>query len=312
MKVVITGVAGFIGSNTAELFLNAGVTVIGIDSFSSLLYPESTKRQNIKELLGHPNFQLVELDLRHDGISEYLTGVDAIVNFAALPGQALSWEFFSEYQNANLLIVSNLLRDLQHFPKVYFLQISTSSIFGSLDKRISNNHIAQPISPYGVTKLAAENLINVYMNQKGTSAGILRLYSVYGPKQRPDMAYAKFCLALTKGHEISIYGDGSQLRSVTFVSDVSRAIFLAIESRKSGLAADVCGGEIITLNEALHEFELCLGVSAKVKNVTSRNGDQSVSVGNPLTLEKLFGFKPVISVKEGVSLQVRDFLSSNV
>ena len=312
MKVVITGVAGFIGSNTAELFLNCGVTVIGIDSFSNLLYPEKTKRQNIKGLLDHPNFQLVELDLRHEGISQYLGGVSAIVNFAALPGQALSWESFAEYQNANLLIVSNLLEELQFFPAIYFLQISTSSIFGSLDKKRSKFDTHQPISPYGVTKLAAENLVNVYVSQKGISAGILRLYSVYGPKQRPDMAYAKFCLALTRGNEIPIYGDGSQLRSITFVSDVSRAIFLAIEARISGLVADVCGDETITLIEALHEFEICFGVPAKIKALPGRIGDQLVSVGNPLTLEKLLGFKSAISIKQGIHLQAQNFLNSSV
>jgi UDP-glucose 4-epimerase len=312
LKVVITGVAGFIGSHTAELFLDSGVTVIGIDSFSSLLYPETTKRENVKELLKNPNFQLVELDLRREGISQYLTGVNAIINFAALPGQALSWESFAEYQNANLLIVSNLLRELQLFPQIYFLQISTSSIFGNLDKKNSSIHTYQPISPYGVTKLAAENLVNVYVNQKGISAGILRLYSVYGPKQRPDMAYAKFCLALTKDLEISIYGDGSQLRSITFVSDVSRAIFLAIEARISGLIADVCGEETITLIEALNQFENCFGVSARIKTLPGRVGDQSISVGNPLTLEKLLGFKPSTSIKQGIFLQAQHSLVSDV
>jgi UDP-glucose 4-epimerase len=312
LKVVITGVAGFIGSHTAELFLDSGVTVIGIDSFSSLLYPETTKRENVKKLLKNPNFQLVELDLRREGISQYLTGVNAIVNFAALPGQALSWDFFAEYQNANLLIVSNLLRELEFFPKIYFLQISTSSIFGNLDKQNSNTDTHQPISPYGVTKLAAENLVNVYVSQKGISAGMLRLYSVYGPRQRPDMAYAKFCFALTRELEISIYGDGSQLRSITFVSDVSRAIFLAIEARISGLMADVCGEESITLIEALHQFENCFGVSARIKTLPGRVGDQSVSVGNPVTLEKLLGFKPLTSIKEGIFLQVQHTLVSDV
>jgi nucleoside-diphosphate-sugar epimerase len=119
-------------------------------------------------------------------------------------------------------------------------------------------------------------------------------------------------LALTKDLEISIYGDGSQLRSITFVSDVSRAIFLAIEARISGLIADVCGEETITLIEALNQFENCFGVSARIKTLPGRVGDQSISVGNPLTLEKLLGFKPSTSIKQGIFLQAQHSLVSDV
>jgi nucleoside-diphosphate-sugar epimerase len=310
VKVIITGVAGFIGSHTAKFFLESGIRVVGIDSFSTLLYSEALKRQNIIDLYKFPNFELVELDLEKKSAYQYLTGVNAIINFAALPGQALSWESFEQYQNSNLLIVNNLLRDLNYFPEIYFLQISTSSVHGNLKKNLLDAGRSRPISPYGVTKLAAENLIDVYQSQRNLSAGILRLYSVYGPNQRPDMAYAKFCRALLSDQEILIYGDGNQLRSITFVSDVARAVFLAIQSRISGLVADVCGDETISLIQALAAFEKHIGVSGNIKLAPARIGDQSISVGDPSRLVELLNFKTEIKFDEGIKLQALSFMES--
>lgn len=292
------------------MFLESGVKVVGIDSFSSLLYPSALKQQNISDLYAYPNFEMVELDLERQSARKYLEGASAVINFAALPGQVLSWESFERYQNANLLIVNNLLRDVCTFHQIYFLQISTSSVHGNLRKDLARHDNHQPISPYGVTKLAAENLINVYQSQKSISAGILRLYSVYGPNQRPDMAYAKFCRALLSGHEISIYGDGSQLRSITYVSDVARSVFLATHSQISGLVADVCGDENISLIQALNAFERELGVSAKIKLVPARIGDQSTSVGDPSKLQELLNFKTKVKIEEGIRLQAQSFLNS--
>ena len=292
------------------MFLESGVKVVGIDSFSSLLYPAALKHKNISDLYSYPNFEVVELDLERESARKYLEGTSAVINFAALPGQALSWASFERYQNANLLIVNNLLRDVCSFPEIYFLQISTSSVHGNLRKDLGDHNNYQPISPYGVTKLAAENLVNVYQSQKRIAAGILRLYSVYGPNQRPDMAYAKFCRALLNGHEISIYGDGNQLRSITFVSDVARAVFLATHSRISGLVADVCGDENISLIQALNAFERELGVSANIKLDPARIGDQSISVGDPSKLLELLNFKSKVKIEEGIRLQAQSFLDS--
>lgn len=305
MTVVITGVAGFIGFHTANYFLDSGFKVIGIDSLSNLLYSSEVKKDKVKVLSGRENFSFHKIDLSHQEIDELLSDVDVVINLAGLPGQELSWSEFAEYQKANTLLVYKLLQAVKRNPRIYYLQISSSSVQGNSSG--TNNGLT--LSPYGVSKLGAENLVRAYRTELGLNCGILRLFSVFGPDQRPDMAYAKFCDLISQGKSIPVYGDGHQSRSNTFVSDVARAIFLCASEQIPNLEADVTSSESITLLESIKIISDELGRSSSIEFHDRRLGDQYVSGGNPKKLSDLLGFQAETSIEDGLRRQVRHFLN---
>jgi|688.fasta_scaffold557630_1 nucleoside-diphosphate-sugar epimerase len=304
MAVLITGVAGFIGYNTANYFLDSGIDVIGVDSLSNLLYPKEIKQNNVNELSKKDNFTFYKMDLSVESLGPLIREVDTVINLAGLPGQVLSWSEFDEYQRANTLVVYNILKQIAKHPKTYFLQISSSSAQGNSSGSFQGN----PISPYGVSKLAAENLVKVYANQLGLKTGILRLFSVFGPGQREDMAYAKFCNKIFKGAPISIYGDGKQARSNTYISDVSRAIFLSSLKQITNLHADVTSRESITLLRSIQIIAEEIGKEPVIQFHERQLGDQYESQGNASTLFELLGFQVETSIEAGLRQQSRDYL----
>ena len=304
MTVLIAGVAGFIGFHTANYFLDSGFKVIGIDSLSNLLYSSEVKKDKIKELSSRENFSFYKIDLSYQEIDELLSDVDVVVNLAGLPGQELSWSEFEEYQKANMLLVFKLLQTVKRNPRIYYLQISSSSVQGNS----SGTNTGLTLSPYGVSKLGGENLVRAYRNELGLKCGILRLFSVFGPYQRPDMAYAKFCKMISQGISIPVYGDGYQSRSNTFVSDVARAIFLCALEQIPNLEADVTSSETITLLESIKIISDELGRSPSIEFQDRKFGDQYVSHGNPEILYDLLGFRVETSIEYGLRLQVRHFL----
>jgi nucleoside-diphosphate-sugar epimerase len=304
LTVLIAGVAGFIGFHTANYFLDSGFKVIGIDSLSNLLYSSEVKKDKIKELSSRENFSFYKIDLSYQEIDELLSDVDVVVNLAGLPGQELSWSEFEEYQKANMLLVFKLLQTVKRNPRIYYLQISSSSVQGNS----SGTNTGLTLSPYGVSKLGGENLVRAYRNELGLKCGILRLFSVFGPYQRPDMAYAKFCKMISQGISIPVYGDGYQSRSNTFVSDVARAIFLCALEQIPNLEADVTSSETITLLESIKIISDELGRSPSIEFQDRKFGDQYVSHGNPEILYDLLGFRVETSIEYGLRLQVRHFL----
>ena len=304
MTVVITGVAGFIGFHTANYFLDYGFKVIGIDSLSSLLYSSEVKREKINKLSRRENFSFHKIDLAYQDIDELLSDVGIVINLAGLPGQELSWSKFEDYQRANTLLVYKLLQAINRNQGIYYLQISSSSVQGNS----SGINTGFTLSPYGVSKLGAENLVRAYRTELGLNCGILRLFSVFGPGQRPDMAYAKFCNLISQGKSVPVYGDGHQSRSNTFVSDVARAIFLCALEQIPDLEADVTSSEKITLLESIRIISDELGRSASIEFHDRKFGDQYVSRGNPETLYELLGFRVETSIENGLRLQARHFL----
>lgn len=284
--------------------MESGHEVIGVDSFSNFLYAADIKRERIKNLNQWSNFRFIELDLIVVSLDFYLKNVDCVINFAALPGQAKSWESFKNYQDSNLLIVSNILNSLKNRPEVYFIQISSSSVFGN--SRPGNREF-NPLSPYGVTRLAAEHLVRVYQETSGNNSAILRLFPVFAPDQRSDMAYAKFCKALVENKEITIFGDGSQVRSNTFVDDAAQAIYLAAEARISNLIADVSSGENISLLSALSILEKEFDTRARILFVLTQVGDQDFSMGDVKFLESNLKFQVATTIPAGLKLQADYF-----
>jgi len=228
LHALVTGAAGFIGSHLCEALIAAGHEVVGVDAFIPY-YPREVKEANLAWLRGQPQFVFHELDLRSDDLSAALEGVEVVFHIAAMGGLLLSWTNFDLYLTCNILATQRLLEATRGAGSVrQFVYASTSSIYGS-NVTGPETTLQQPVSPYGITKLAGEQLVRTYDVQFGLPSTILRYFSVYGPRQRPDMGYHIFIDSILHGKPITIFGDGNQLRGNTYVADIVRATMLAQE-----------------------------------------------------------------------------------
>src|SRR5438105_351647 len=251
MKCVVTGAAGFIGSHLCEHLLRAGHPVCGLDAFIPY-YPQTVKERNLAEARANPAFSLHRVDLRNDSIDALLGDADVVFHLAAMPGLKQSWTDFDAYATCNIQATQRLLEALRRSaPRLQrLIYASTSSVYGrfaSGDESLPT----KPISPYGVTKLAAENLYRAYADTHDIPLIVLRYFSVYGPRQRPDMGYHRFIHALLRGEPATVYGDGLQMRGNTYVSDCVEATVAAIQC-VPGETYNVGGGEIVSVWDVLH------------------------------------------------------------
>ncbi len=302
MKCLVTGAAGFIGSHLCERLLQAGHTVVGVDAFIPY-YPRALKEANLASVRGQRGFTFHELDLRHDSLDGLLDGVGAVFHLAAMAGLTLSWTNFDLYQSCNLTATQRLVEaargraDLQRF-----FYASTSSVygrFGSGDEALP----ARPISPYGVTKLAAENLGRAYAEEHGLPLVVLRYFSVYGPRQRPDMGYNRFIDALLRGDAVTVYGDGLQVRGNTYVADCVEATVRALEA-PPGEIYNVGGGEAVTVWDVLRKLEALTGCQAVVRREPARPGDQRYTFADTARIARHLGWRPETGLDEGLARQV--------
>src|SRR5947209_2120407 len=245
MKCLVTGAAGFIGSHLCERLLQAGHDVAGVDAFIPY-YPRAVKEANLAAARAHPAFTFHELDLRDAPLELVVGEADVVFHLAAVPGLAQSWTRFDLYEGCNVSATQRLLEAARKSPALKrFVYASTSSVYGRYaagDEAIP----ARPISPYGVTKLAAENLCRAYAEEQELPLVVLRYFSVYGPRQRPDMGYHRFIRALLDGEPVTIYGDGQQVRGNTYVADCVEATVAAAQA-VPGEVYNVGGGEAATV-----------------------------------------------------------------
>jgi len=230
-----------------------------------------------------------------------LDGTDVVVNLAAMPGLTPSWTEFQTYQDCNTLVVQRTLEDLVNHPGIHLIQASSSSVYGS---RIdgSEDNLLQPISPYGVTKLAAEQLINAYRENYGIKATVLRYFSAYGPGQRPDMAYAVICRRILEGLPISITSDGRQTRSNTFIDDVVDATLKACHVRPNSVL-NISGAESIALLDAVAIIADTLDREPTIEFIPARPGDQLATHGTSERAAKELGWHPNTNMRAGLRLQ---------
>jgi len=302
MKCLVTGAAGFIGSHLCENLLEAGHIVIGVDSFIPY-YPRIRKEANLVGPRAHRLFDHHVLDLRSASIEPLLDGVDVIFHLAAMAGLAKSWTDFDLYQSCNLTATQRLLEALQHGAGLKrFIYASTSSVYGRFSSG-DESLPTRPISPYGVTKLAAENLCRVYADEHGLPLVVLRYFSVYGPRQRPDMGYYRFVQALLNDEPVVVYGDGYQVRGNTYVSDCVAATTAAVNAIP-GDTYNVGGGEAVTVWDILRKLEVITGRQADVRQEAARPGDQRYTCADTTKLFRHLSWLPTVGLDEGLARQV--------
>ncbi len=304
MKILITGAAGFIGSHLSEYLSRAGHTVTAIDSLSDFLYSAEDKIKNTQHF-SELGINFSKVNIAFDVLEEYTEGVDVIVTEAAIPGLVKSWNNLDTYLESNVLGLGRLLDAARKAKVKRFIQISTSSVYGR-NAECNEEGMTNPYSPYGVSKLAAENLARAYQENFGLPITILRYFSVYGPRQRPDMAYQKFIKAIIRGDSFTVYGDGRQARSNTYVDDIVKGTALAtnLDLRIEGRTINLAGHEKVELLDAITAIEKIIGKKAIYKFEPARAGDQFVTKGDYRLAERVLGYRPEVKFENGISRQI--------
>jgi nucleoside-diphosphate-sugar epimerase len=302
MEIAVTGAAGFIGSHLCERLLAEGHRVTGIDNFTDY-YDRQIKESNLTNLHSRKHFRFHEKDLATADLTTPMLGCEVIYHLAATPGLVRSWTHFDEYNRNNIQATHRLLEHAKQLPHLHrFVFASTSSVYGrfaSGDESLPT----RPSSPYGITKLACENLCRVYMEEFGIPTVVLRYFSVYGPRQRPDMGYHKFIQCVLREESIPLTGDGSQVRGNTFVHDCVDASVAAMNT-VAGETYNIGGGETIAMAEVIARIEKITGVRARIDYRPERPGDQKHTAADIGKFQRHTGWKPKIGMDEGLARQV--------
>jgi UDP-glucuronate 4-epimerase len=303
-RVLVTGAAGFIGSHLSERLCGGGYNVVGVDCFLNN-YPRVYKENNLRRLHDYETFTFRETDVAETEMDRLVDGVSGVFHFSARPGVRESWgSYFSEYLVNNVLATQRLLEALKDRPDVFVLYASSSSIYGNADELpITEETPPRPVSPYGATKLAAEDIIDLYRREYGIKATSMRLFSVYGPRQRPDMAVHKFLKAVAAGKPVTVFGDGSSGRDYTFVDCVVDACVAVFERNLAGNVFNVASGKTTTLIELINTVESVLGKKANLEKLPGQPGDVKATLADISRLNSVIDFYPGLDLKEGVAEQ---------
>ncbi|MBE3557892.1 MAG: GDP-mannose 4,6-dehydratase [Ktedonobacteraceae bacterium] len=304
MRCLVTGAAGFIGSHLAEHLLSAGHEVYGLDSFTDY-YSRRQKEQNLAGPRSWERFTFVEGDILQLHLPALLEGIDWIFHQAAQAGVRTSWgHHFEQYVTNNVLATQRLLDAALEVDTIKrFVYASSSSVYGDATTLPLTEFMPlQPNSPYGVTKLAAENLCMLYHRNFGVPVVALRYFTVYGPRQRPDMAFHRFCKAIIERQPITIYGDGQQTRDFTYISDVIEANLRAATSPAAvGEIMNIAGGARVSLHHALQCLQEISDAPVQVMFATTQHGDVGHTFADTSRANRLIGYRPQVSLREGLN-----------
>jgi nucleoside-diphosphate-sugar epimerase len=296
--VLVTGAAGFIGARLVEMLSERGYRVTAVDCFLPDLYSAEMKKRRFSGLEELPNVSLIEADLRHDDLGA-LGQPEVVVNEAAMPGLTKSWEDLQLYMDNNVMALDRVIRATAGKSLKKFVQISTSSVYGKTADG-TEDAPTNPFSPYGVSKLAAEKLGFAHRDNFGLPFTVLRYFSVYGPGHRPDMAYHRFLAAARDGLPITVYGDGEQRRTNTYVDDCVDGTIRAIEQAVPGEIYNLSGTESFSLNESLAMIEEISGQSLDIHFEAARAGDQRETRGAIEKAQTELGYSPSWSLRDGL------------
>jgi len=300
---VVTGAAGFVGSHLCRLLLDEGYEVVGVDSFTDY-YARDEKEDHLVGLRGERDFWLVDDDLLTMRLEPLIDGAKYVFHLAGQPGVRASWgPDFATYVRHNVLVTQHLLEVCRNFPISKLVYASSSSIYGNAESFPTSEQVTpRPVSPYGVTKLAGEHLCDVYRTNFDVPTASLRLFTVYGPGQRPDMAFARLVRAARLGQPFELLGDGRQSRDFTFVGDVVRAMIDAARSPWCG-TANIGGGSRVTMNDVLDIVtDLCGPI--QVLRSDAAVGDVRHTAADCATARAGFAYHPRTSLRVGLARMV--------
>ena len=301
---IVTGVAGFIGSHLAETILQQGDRIIGVDQINDY-YNVNQKKANVAHLKQYSGFKFIEDDIQQLDWSELLKDVDVIYHQAAQAGVRASWgESFRHYTERNINATQVILEAAKEANSLQrFVYASTSSVYGNAETMPTDETVPpQPVSPYGITKLAAERMCWLYHQNFNVPVTALRYFTVYGPRQRPDMAFHKFFKAAIKDEAISIYGDGQQTRDFTFVSDAIAANLAAATVPEAvGEIFNIGGGSRAVLMDVLATMEDVIGHPIKKEYVARARGDARHTSADISKARSILGYNPQVPLAEGLA-----------
>jgi UDP-glucuronate 4-epimerase len=305
-RALVTGCAGFIGSHLTESLLEDGHSVLGVDCFNDN-YARSAKEANLEAALAHDDFELRVADLACADAATLLAGRDVVFHLAAEPGVRTSWGArFDRFVRNNVLATQRLLEASRDEPERRFVYASSSSVYGDAARLpTSERDTPRPLSPYGVTKLAAEHLCGLYHANHGVDTVSLRFFTVYGPRQRPDMAFRRFCEAAIAGAPIRLFGDGRQSRDFTYVDDVVGALRAAGAAEAgAGAVYNIGGGARATLDEALALLADIADRPLDVRRGGRESGDVLHTGADITRAREALGFDPATSLADGLRAEL--------
>ena len=306
MKALVTGAAGFVGSHVAAALLDRGAEVLGLDCFTDY-YARDLKDANVDVNRQRPGFRFVEARIQDADLPRLLDGVSHVFHLAAQAGVRKSWgRDFRIYTEQNVDATQQLLESCVGRPLHRFVYASSSSLYGDQAPiPMREDALPQPVSPYGVTKLAAEQLCYLYFVNHGVPATSVRYFTVYGPRQRPDMAFHRFCCAALEGQPIVIYGDGEQTRDYTYVADAVAATLAAGDAGVPGRAYNVGGGSRVTVNDVLRIIERLAGTPLQIRHEPPQKGDMRDTCAETALARADLGFAPRVSLEHGLESEFR-------
>lgn len=304
-KAVVTGAAGFIGSHLAERLLSVGYDVVGVDSFTDY-YDVRIKRDNISGLVANDRFRLVEESINDIDLEALIDGADAVFHQAAQAGVRASWgKQFDEYVDCNVRATQALCEAVRNRPVGKLVYASSSSVYGeTADLPMKETHPTRPMSPYGVTKLDGENMCALYARNYGLPVVCLRYFTVYGPRQRPDMAFHRFIRAALTGAAIEVYGNGTQTRDFTYIDDIVTANVASADYQGQEWLFNIGGGSRVSLNRVLDVIGRATGRDLDVRFSERQRGDVTHTFADCESAHRELGYSPSVTLDEGIEREI--------